>query len=49
MAYAAPGPIEQGVVLIWTERDEDVVRIPSARWATERERTKYIEHMEHWR
>ncbi len=45
--FIAIGPITRGVVLVvWTERDEDVVRIVSARWVTKRERARYIEHME---
>ena len=33
--FIAIGPIQRGLVLVvWTERDEDVVRIISARWAT---------------
>ena len=33
--FIAIGPIKRGLVLvIWTERDEDIVRIISARWAT---------------
>jgi uncharacterized DUF497 family protein len=39
------GPIRRGMVLVvWTERDEDTVRIISARWATKREQTLYREH-----
>lgn len=45
--FIAIGPIRQGVVLIvWTERDEGVVRIISARWATARERRLFAAHME---
>jgi uncharacterized protein len=45
--FIAIGPITRGLVLVvWTERDEDVVRIISARWATKHERAKYVEHME---
>jgi len=33
--FIAIGPIQRGLVLVvWTERDEDVIRIISARWAT---------------
>jgi uncharacterized DUF497 family protein len=36
--FLAVGPIKQGLVLVvWTERDVDVVRIISARWATRSE------------
>jgi hypothetical protein len=45
--FIAIGPISRGLVLIvWTERDEDVIRIISARWATKRERQMYTKHME---
>lgn len=45
--FFAIGPIERGIVLVvWTERDEGVIRIISARWATERERTLYHSYME---
>lgn len=44
--FIAIGPIRRGLVLVaWTERDEEVVRIISARWATRRERTWYEKHM----
>lgn len=43
--FIAIGPIERGIVLvIWTERDEEVIRILSARWATPRERQLYAKH-----
>ncbi|MCB9833835.1 MAG: BrnT family toxin [Planctomycetes bacterium] len=36
------GPIKKGLVMVvWTERDEDVVRIISARWATRAEADRY--------
>jgi uncharacterized DUF497 family protein len=45
--FIAIGPIQRGLVLIvWTERDEDVVRIISARWASPREKKLYVEHLE---
>jgi uncharacterized DUF497 family protein len=48
--FIAIGPIARGVVLVvWTQRDDDVVRIISARWATKRERASFIEHMERLR
>ena len=48
--FVAIGPIERGIVLVvWTERDEDVIRIISARRATERERTLYHAYMERGR
>ncbi|HSR95746.1 MAG TPA: BrnT family toxin [Kofleriaceae bacterium] len=44
--FIAIGPIERGVVLVvWTERDEDTVRIISARWATKHEQRLYWDHM----
>jgi uncharacterized DUF497 family protein len=37
--FIAIGPISRGVVLVvWTEQDEDTIRIISARRATKRER-----------
>ena len=44
--FIAIGPIRDGLVLVvWTERDEDIIRIISARWATKRERTLYVAAM----
>lgn len=44
--FIAIGPINRGVVLVvWTERDEDTVRIISARWASVRERDLYHSYM----
>jgi hypothetical protein len=43
--FISIGPIRRGLVLVvWTERDEDVIRIISARWATPSERSLYREH-----
>lgn len=43
----AIGPIRRGLVLIvWTERDEGIARIISARWATRRERAAYRSFLE---
>lgn len=43
----AIGPIRRGLVLVvFTERSEDTIRIISARWATKRERTLFNEHRE---
>jgi uncharacterized DUF497 family protein len=40
--FIAIGPIARGLVLVvWTERDEDVIRIISARWATPAERNLF--------
>jgi uncharacterized protein len=45
--WIAVGPIARGLVLVvWTERHEDVVRIISARWANRRERTLYLSYAE---
>ena len=39
-------PIPKGLVLVvWTERDEDVVRVISARWATKTEQRLYQRRM----
>ena len=46
--FIAIGPIPRGLVLVvWTERDEDVLRIISARWATKAEQRRYHDYMEH--
>lgn len=40
--FIAIGPIRRGLVLIvWTERDEETIRIISARWATKHEQALY--------
>jgi uncharacterized DUF497 family protein len=45
--FIAIGPIRRGLVLvIWTELDEDTVRIISARWAKKREQLLYREYKE---
>jgi uncharacterized DUF497 family protein len=45
--YKSIGPIKQGLVLVvWTERAEDVVRIISAWWATKAEQQLYAEYLE---
>jgi uncharacterized DUF497 family protein len=42
--FIAIGPIAKGVVLIaFTEREGDTIRIISARWATKREADRYRE------
>ena len=44
----AIGLVRRGViVIVWTERHEDTIRIISARRATGRERLLYARHMEH--
>ena len=41
------GPVRDDLVLVvWTEREIDVVRVISARWATATERDLYRRHME---
>ena len=45
--FIAIGVVRRGVVLVvWTERDEDVIRIVSARWATNREQQMYRKYLE---
>lgn len=45
--FLAIGPIARGLVLVvWTERDQDTVRIIGARWATRAEQGRYREYME---
>jgi uncharacterized DUF497 family protein len=45
--FIAIGPIRRGiVVVVWTERAENVLRIISARFATPRERVRYRSYLE---
>jgi uncharacterized protein len=45
--FISIGPIKRGLVLIvWTERDEDTIRLISARWATKREQALFHEYMD---
>src|SRR5687767_13186197 len=45
--FIAIGPIRRGLVLVvWTERDEETIRIISARWATKGEQALYRTHLE---
>lgn len=45
--FIAIGPIRRGVVLVvWTERADDVIRIISARFATPRERELFRSYMD---
>lgn len=45
--FIAIGPIARGLILVvWTDRDDEVIRIISARWATERERALFRAYME---
>lgn len=47
--FIAIGPIRKGVVVVvYTARDEDTVRIISARWATQRETERYHTTMSRW-
>lgn len=44
--YQTLGPIARGLVLVvWTERRDDVVRIISARLATRAERAEYAQYV----
>lgn len=48
--FIAIGPIQRGLILIvWTERDEDTIRIISARWAEEPERALYRAYLDELR
>ncbi|HEX2735648.1 MAG TPA: BrnT family toxin [Polyangiaceae bacterium] len=41
------GPIRRGLVMVvWTERLEDLIRIISARWTTKREAERYRAYLE---
>jgi uncharacterized DUF497 family protein len=45
--FIAIGPISRGVILVvWTEREEDTIRIISARPATKREVALYQRYLE---
>jgi len=45
--FKSIGPIRRGLVLVvWTERVDDVVRIISAWWATKAEEQLYAEYLE---
>jgi len=44
------GPIERGLIMVvWTESDEDITRVISARFATPTERRRYHQHVERHR
>ena len=48
--FIAIGPIQRGLVLVvFTERSEETVRIISARWASKTEQSLYVEYMENER
>ena len=43
----AIGPIERGlVVIVFTEREENIIRLIGARWANNREQSMYRSHMD---
>jgi uncharacterized DUF497 family protein len=45
--FLAIGPISRGIVLVvWTEREEDTIRIIGARWATRREQALYHSYLD---
>ena len=45
--FIAIGPIKKGLVLVvYTERDEETIRLISARWATKREADLYRSHVQ---
>jgi uncharacterized DUF497 family protein len=45
--FIAIGPVTRGLILVvWTEQDEDTLRIISARWASEREQALYRSYMD---
>lgn len=40
--FISIGPVERGLILVvWTERSDDVIRIISARWTTKSEAQRY--------
>jgi uncharacterized DUF497 family protein len=44
--FISIGPIRRGLILfVWTERQDDQVRIISARWATRREQSLFRDHL----
>ena len=44
--FIALGPIRRGLILIiWTERDDEDIRIISARWATKNEQRLYESYL----
>ena len=48
--FISIGPIRRGLVMVvWTERIDDVIRIISARWATKRETERYRTYLEQLR
>ena len=48
--FIAIGPIDRGiVVVVYTEREEDLIRIIGARFANKREQALFRSHMEMYR
>jgi uncharacterized DUF497 family protein len=48
--FIAIGPIDRGIaVVIYTEREEDVIRIIGARLANKREQALYRSHMDQYK
>ena len=48
--FIAIGPIDRGViVVVYTEREEDLIRIVGARMANKREQALYRSHMDRYR
>jgi uncharacterized protein len=48
--FKSIGPIRRGLVLVvWTERADDLVRVISAWWATKTEEQMYAEYLENLR
>ena len=48
--FKSIGPISRGLVLVvWTERADDLVRVISAWWATKTEEELYAEYVENLR
>jgi uncharacterized protein len=48
--FKSIGPIGRGLVLVvWTERADDLIRIISAWWATKAEQELYTEYVENLR
>ncbi len=45
--FIAIGPIDRGlVIIVYTERDEDTIRIIGARWANKSEQSLYRSYMD---
>ena len=48
--FISIGPIRRGLVMVvWTERLDDVVRIISARWTNKWEAERYRAYLDHYR